>query len=427
MGADKMASTSVPKEISSDYNEFIRKHSFGAKYGDSQFCMDTALIAKNDIETALRLRIALGTTKDRALNKLEPRFYVDGDAWVQRCAAGVPGLIPSELGGGSRSQFVLKEGVTCTPQFLEKELLFQRVVHTTSTAATDATLPSMLWFRSALQALIGSEGGHQADIYAECNIGGSAAETVHNVQKWCSENDKDEKETAYFMREILQCLIDTNTFPKYTQQIERSILKERSNRDQDPVAVIACLCAVGDQIIRGEGFLARRSINCEWWEYADGDWGEDKKTAAEAVYARMRNPNDPATLAAAEVEWGLNLGPVDVQVHSMDDSQGGDPVAIYTSRLPTYDSLWARFDLYNDDIDSKLANQDGGFIDYWNLETPADFPGLQIIPESIKSKTDYAPMNNAFVRAMMSADLDCIQQLVAMVTQRAGTPWRSPN
>ena len=178
--------------ISSDYNSYIVSKSFGAKYGDPSFAMEAPLIAKNNVETALRLMHQLGTSRSKKLGPLAPKFYVTSEDWVAKCSAGVPDLIPTELVGGSRCGFKLQPGVTCTQQFYDQEEQFQRAVHSTSITATEATLPSLFWFRGSLQALLRSESGHQADIYTECTIGGSASETVYYIQKWCTDNGKDE-------------------------------------------------------------------------------------------------------------------------------------------------------------------------------------------------------------------------------------------
>ena len=172
----KMASSKADLEaIRSDFNAYILSNSFGAKYGQAAFSMDPALVGKNHVETALRLRTFLQTSRDKALAPHGPRFFVTADDWIARCGPGVPGLIPAELGGGSRSGFNLEADVTCTQSFADQEELYLRAVHSTSDAATEPTLPSRLWFRRVLQALIRSESGHQADIYTECTIGGSAA------------------------------------------------------------------------------------------------------------------------------------------------------------------------------------------------------------------------------------------------------------
>ena len=408
--------------ISSDYNSYIVSKSFGAKYGDPSFAMEAPLIAKNNVETALRLMHQLGTSRSKKLGPLAPKFYVTSEDWVAKCSAGVPDLIPTELVGGSRCGFKLQPGVTCTQQFYDQEEQFQRAVHSTSITATEATLPSLFWFRGSLQALLRSESGHQADIYTECTIGGSASETVYYIQKWCTDNGKDEAQVAYYLREILQCLIYTDTFPQYTKAVDRSIKKERSNREQDPVAVLACLIATGNRLIRGEGLLARRASDAEWWAYPDNDWSVEEKKTAEDAYIRMRAPTDPESLAAAEVAWEINLGPRTAQVYEMWAGGGAPHVALYTATPPIWDPIAARFLPHNANIDPELANTVDGYIDFYNEEAPDKFQGFQIIPEHIKSTDMSAPMNKEFLRERIAADLRFLKSLVNQVCE---TTWET--
>ena len=79
MIALKMASSKADLEaIGSDFNAYILSNSFGAKNGQAAFSMDPALVGKNHVETALRLRTFLQTSRDKALAPLGPKFVGHG-------------------------------------------------------------------------------------------------------------------------------------------------------------------------------------------------------------------------------------------------------------------------------------------------------------------------------------------------------------